>query len=62
MAASEEILGQLDMTRGAADDDRRTQRIAIGDRVLIDGTAGTVEILRDEPGRSATAPATAIGR
>jgi len=40
-----------------------TQRIATGDRVRIDGTAGQVEILREEPAESpAPAPATAIGR
>ena len=39
-----------------------THRIATGDRLRIDGTAGRVEILRDAPAESAAAPATAIGR
>jgi phosphohistidine swiveling domain-containing protein len=38
-----------------------THRIATGDRLRIDGAAGRVEILRDAPAESATAPATAIG-
>ena len=38
-----------------------TQRIVTGDRLKIDGTAGRVEILRDESARSADRPATAIG-
>ena len=39
-----------------------THRIVTGDRVRIDGTAGRVEILRDEPTESPIGPATAIGR
>ncbi len=39
-----------------------TQRIVTGDRLKVDGTAGRVEILREEPVRSAAGPATAIGR
>jgi pyruvate,water dikinase len=39
-----------------------TQRIATGDRVRVDGTAGQVEILRDESTGSPAAPTTAIGR
>jgi len=39
-----------------------TQRIATGDRIRIDGTAGRVEILGDEPDQTAAAPASAIGR
>jgi pyruvate,water dikinase len=39
-----------------------TQRIATGDRIRIDGTAGRVEILRPEPGASAVGPAAAVGR
>jgi phosphoenolpyruvate-protein kinase (PTS system EI component) len=39
-----------------------TQRIATGDRLRIDGTAGRVEILRAEATRPAPASATAIGR
>jgi pyruvate,water dikinase len=38
-----------------------THRIVTGDRVRIDGTAGRVEILRDEP-TAPIGPATAIGR
>jgi pyruvate,water dikinase len=33
-----------------------TQRIATGDRIRIDGTAGQVEILRGEPAHAAVAP------
>jgi len=39
-----------------------TQRIATGDRLTVDGTAGRVEILRDGTGDATHAPATAIGR
>jgi pyruvate,water dikinase len=39
-----------------------TQRIATGDRVRVDGSAGRVEVLRDEPSRAAGTPAAAIGR
>ena len=40
-----------------------TQRIATGDRIRIDGTAGRVEILdAREPDRGRRAPAAAIGR
>jgi pyruvate,water dikinase len=44
-----------------------TQRIVTGDRIRIDGTAGRVEILRDEPaaaatGSAATGPTAPIGR
>ena len=39
-----------------------TQRIATGDRIRIDGTAGRVEILRPESGESAVGPAAAVGR
>ncbi len=39
-----------------------THRIATGDRLRIDGSAGRVEILRDGPAGSAGAPASAIGR
>ena len=39
-----------------------THRIATGDRVRVDGGAGRVEILRDEPSDAAAAPAAAIGR
>ena len=39
-----------------------THRIATGDRLKIDGTAGRVEILGGAPAESAVAPATAIGR
>ncbi len=38
-----------------------TQRIATGDRLRIDGSAGRVEILGSEPADSTVAPATAIG-
>ncbi|HEX5148130.1 MAG TPA: PEP-utilizing enzyme, partial [Candidatus Limnocylindrales bacterium] len=38
-----------------------TQRIATGDRLRIDGSAGRVEILGGEPADSTVAPATAIG-
>ena len=37
-----------------------TQRIATGDRLRIDGTAGRVEILRDAAVRPANDPATAM--
>jgi len=39
-----------------------TQRIATGDRIRIDGTAGRVEILRPDPGASTVDPAAAVGR
>jgi pyruvate,water dikinase len=39
-----------------------TQRIVTGDHVRLDGGAGRVEILRDEPSDPAGAPAAAIGR
>ena len=39
-----------------------TQRIVTGDRLRLDGTAGRVEILRDEPTRAAVDSATAIVR
>jgi pyruvate,water dikinase len=39
-----------------------TQRIMTGDHVKVDGGAGRVEILRDEPSDPAGAPAAAIGR
>jgi phosphohistidine swiveling domain-containing protein len=38
-----------------------TQRIVTGDYLKIDGTAGRVEITRDEPAESAVGPAAAIG-
>jgi len=38
-----------------------TQRIATGDRVRVDGTAGRVEILRGEPSGTAGSPTAAIG-
>jgi pyruvate,water dikinase len=39
-----------------------TQRIATGDRLIVDGTTGRVEILRDGAADTTHAPATAIGR
>jgi len=39
-----------------------TQRIATGDRVRIDGTAGRVEILRGDPAGPVAGPASAVGR
>lgn len=39
-----------------------THRIRTGDRLRIDGSAGRVEILRDDPVASGADPATAIGR
>jgi pyruvate,water dikinase len=39
-----------------------TQRIATGDRLKVDGTAGRVEILSGEDVQPAADPATAIGR
>ncbi|MDH4141800.1 MAG: PEP-utilizing enzyme [Chloroflexota bacterium] len=38
-----------------------TQRISTGDRVMVDGGAGRVEILRDESARPAVEPSAAIG-
>jgi pyruvate,water dikinase len=38
-----------------------TSRIATGDRLRIDGTAGKVEILHRESAQVATAPAASIG-
>jgi pyruvate,water dikinase len=38
-----------------------TQRIATGDRLKVDGSAGLVEIIRDEPDGSADRPMTPIG-
>jgi hypothetical protein len=38
-----------------------TQRIVTGDRLRIDGTAGRVEILRDEPVGPAGGSPSAIG-
>jgi phosphohistidine swiveling domain-containing protein len=38
-----------------------TQRITTGDRLKMDGTAGRVEILRDEPTKSTVPPAAPIG-
>ena len=38
-----------------------TQRIVTGDRLKVDGTAGRVEILRDEPAKPAAGSASAIG-
>ncbi len=38
-----------------------TQRIATGDRVMVDGGAGRVEILRDGSARPAVEPSAAIG-
>ncbi len=39
-----------------------TQRIVTGDRLRLDGTAGRVEIIRDESARPAGSPTSAIGR
>jgi pyruvate,water dikinase len=39
-----------------------TQRIATGDRLIVDGTAGRVEIVRDAAPAPTDAPASAIGR
>jgi pyruvate,water dikinase len=39
-----------------------TERIASGDRVKVDGTAGRVEILERRESESAASPAAAIGR
>ena len=39
-----------------------TQRIATGDRVRVDGTAGLVEILATRPRRRRRPPTAAIGR
>ena len=39
-----------------------TQRIVTGDRLKIDGSAGRVEIVRDQPAESAISPSAAIGR
>ena len=38
-----------------------TQRIVTGDRLRVDGSAGLVEIMRDEPADSAVRPAAPIG-
>ena len=38
-----------------------THRIVTGDRLRVDGNAGRVEILRDEPAEAASGPASAIG-
>ena len=38
-----------------------TQRIVTGDRLKVDGTAGRVEILRDEPAKPTAGSASAIG-
>jgi len=39
-----------------------TQRIVTGDLLRLDGTAGRVEIVRDEPAGATAGPASAIGR
>jgi len=38
-----------------------TQRISTGDRLRVDGNAGTVEVMRTEPGEPSAAPAVPIG-